>query len=74
MTALGIIGIIVAVGIISMIEICAIIICVSRMVDQKMKTKTELELMVWKTEIEHFDKTIDKLMDRIEKIAETVKG
>lgn len=73
MTALGIIGIIVAVGIISMVEICAIIICVSRMVDQKMKTKTELELMVWKTEIEHFDKTIDKLMDRIEKIAEKVK-
>ena len=68
MTALGIIGIIVAVGIISMIEICSIIICVSRMVDQKMKTKTELELRVWKTEIEHFDKTIDKLMDRIEKI------
>lgn len=73
MTALGIIGIIVAVGIISMVEICAIIICVSRMVDQKMKTKTELELMVWKAEIEHFDKTIDKLMDRIEKIAEKVK-
>lgn len=66
MGALEIIGIIIAVGFVSMIEICAIIGAVNRMVDQKMKTRVELELKMFHAEMEYLDKAIDKLIAGIE--------
>jgi len=66
MTAIGIIGIIFAVCLASMIELCVLIITVNKMIDQKMRTKVELELQVFKAETEYFDKTIDRILAGIQ--------
>ena len=59
MTGLEIIGIILALGFVSMIEICAIVICVNKMIDQKMRTKCDLELKVFREEIEYLGKLLE---------------
>ena len=66
MTAIGIIGIIFAVCLASMIELCILIITVNKMIDQKMRTKVELELQGFKAETEYFDKTIDRILAGIQ--------
>lgn len=66
MSALEIIGVIIALGFVSMVEIVAIIGAVSRMVDQKMKTRCEMELKIFEAEMNHFDKTIDNLITGID--------
>lgn len=65
MGAIEVIGIIVALGFVSMIEICAIVTCVNRMIDQKMKTKVELELKVWKEEMDYLDKSFEKFFNQL---------
>lgn len=60
MTGLEIIGIILAFGFVSMIETCAIIVCVNKMIDQKMRTKCELELKTFKEEMDYLGKGLEK--------------
>lgn len=59
MSGIEIIGIILAIGLVSMVEICAIVICVNKMIDQKMRTKCDLELKVFKEEMNYLSRILD---------------
>ena len=43
--------IILAVGFVSMIEICILSICVSKVLDERLKTKTQIEYKIFKAEM-----------------------
>ena len=55
-------------GFVSMIEICAIMICIGKVFDTKMKAKAEIEIKLWEKEMEYIDKVFDKYMTRIEQV------
>lgn len=67
MTCLEIVVLILVAGFVSLIEICAIMICVGKVFDAKMKTKVELELQIFDKEMKAIGDMFDKYMDRIEK-------
>lgn len=46
------------IGFVSMVEICAIIICVGNMLDKKMKAKTILEYKIFKKEMTELKEVI----------------
>lgn len=73
MSCLEIVVLILVAGFVSLIEICAIMTCVGKVFDAKMKTKVELEVKIWEKEMEYLDKMFDKYMTRIEKLFEKEK-
>ena len=64
-----IIAILVA-GLTVMVTVSGILICVSNMIDKKMRTKTELQLKVFDKEMEQFGKIIDGACGVISKAIE----
>lgn len=65
-----IIAILVA-GLTVMVTVSGILICVSNMIDKKMRTKTELQLKVFDKEMEQVGKMIDGACNVIAKAIES---
>lgn len=57
-------------GLTFLVVVCAILICVSNMIDRKMRTKTELELKVFDKEMAEFGKIVNGACEVIGKYME----
>ena len=66
--------IIFALGFVSMIEVCAITTCISRLLDQKMKVKAKIEWVLFEKEMKLFAEAITKCLDAfLSRLDEDVK-
>jgi hypothetical protein len=68
MNCFEIVVIILVAGFVSLVEICAIMLCLSKVFDQKLKAKTEATMKLWDKEIEVVTKMFDGYLTRIEKL------
>ena len=68
MSFLELVVLILVIGFVSMIEICAITVCVGKTLDAKMKARTEMELKIFDKEMEYFDKVLTKFVDGLSDI------
>lgn len=68
MSCLELVVLILVIGFVSMIEICAITVCVGKTLDAKMKARTEMELKIFDKEMEYFDKVLTKFVDGLSDI------
>lgn len=70
MTGVETIICILVIGLTFMICVCSTLICVSNLIDRKMRTKVEMELKVFDREIEQFGKIVNGSIEAIGKIIE----
>ena len=63
---------IVAIGFISMIEICVILAAVSKMIDMKTDAKIKMMTATFKNEMDYCDKIFEKFFDRVDKWIEKI--
>ena len=68
MSCLELVILILVAGFVSMIEICVVAICIGRVLDDKLKTKTQMEIKMLEKEMETINKMIEKYFERLEKI------
>jgi len=70
MTAIELVILIVVIGIISAFDICAVTICVSKTLDDKMKTKADIKLKTFKEEIKIIDESLSNCINAFISLAE----